>query len=739
MLGKYERTIFEDAESGYNVLVYSSTDKSIPKEAISKCFSDNIHFTVVGYYLPKTNSVGVELTGKWVQSKFGLQLLVEKFTEVLPKTKEGLIGYLSSGLIKGIGPKTAKEIVNRFGTNALDVLDKEPEKLLQMNGITEGKLKVIIDSHQANAAMKEIATFLSPYGISVKKAMKIHNQFGAETMNVLYNRPFELCNISGFGFKTVDAIARSVNCAPDDLLRIQGAVLYSLDEATVKGHVFLKTNELIKETYALLNEGFHSEVVGLTAIKDCMQSYDMRPKITIDGEMIYKSKAYQWECDTAEHIADMAIRRPEIKSISTELEKSQKKLDITLSDMQKEAVKTCFTSNISIITGGPGTGKTTVLKVILDVYERIYKGNKILLTAPTGRASRRMSESTGFPDAQTLHSAMGLKGDEVPSDEGILLYDFIVVDEFSMVDMWLCHELFKRIMKNTKVLLVGDADQLPSVGPGNVFRELINCSRIPVTKLDVVFRQAETSRIAINAHEINKNSTNLLYGPDFELKHCDNDAEASDIIKTLYMQEVEENGIENVQILAPFRVRGESSSGGLNTALHKLINPPQPGAAEFKVGKRVFRFGDKVMQTKNKGDISNGDIGFIMAIAKDDDGVPVLKIQFSDERVVLYHSEDMDTIEHAYAMTIHKSQGSEYDTVIIPILSSFYIMLRRNLIYTAITRAKKKVVLVGEQKALFMAIHKNDTDKRNTLLAQRIIGNYERKITALYGKQKAAL
>ena len=418
---------------------------------------------------------------------------------------------------------------------------------------------------------------------------------------------------------------------------------------------------------------------------------------------------------------------PESLDIGAVLESIRQNLGIALSQRQSEAVYMAFRSNLSIITGSPGTGKTTVLRAIIEVFSRIYPDRKILLAAPTGRASRRMAESTGRNDAKTLHSLLGLLGESGfvrDKNQEPLDADLIIVDESSMIDMWLAKQFFARLKPTTKVILVGDVDQLQSVGAGDVFRELIHCGKIPVTVLNEIFRQKKDSLIAHNAKSINEDSTNLYYGDDFVFLKCKTQEEAADIICQHFCEQVAHFGIEHVQILSPFRSEGLTAVDQLNRTIRELVNPIQDEEIpDLKIGSRFFRENDKVMQTKNNAKASNGDIGFIRKIAADDKNEMKVTIDFGSDRIVEYGLEDMGYIEHAYATTIHKAMGSEYDIVIIPVIRSHAIMLKRNLIYTAITRAKRRVILVGEKGMLFMAIHKNDTGKRNTLLGERI-GKY---------------
>lgn len=517
MLCTYERTIYENGDNGFCIALFTTQDSTVPAAARSRSVSTLISFTATGYRLPTTKAIDVELDGRWENSKYGLQYVVDSFTEVIPKTKDGIIGYLSSGLIKGIGEKTARAIVAKFGLNALEIIAKTPERLTEVKGITGKKLEKITQSYQQSVAVRDVVTFLSPFGITVKKALKIHKEYGVQTMDILKKRPFELCKISGFGFKTVDAIARKAACRLNDPMRIQGAALFRMDESQARGHLYLCAAELRELSYELLNDGFDREVVSKTEINTELYQMVMGGILINENGNLYKPCNLSAEQKTAEKLCGLLKAHSKTVSIEQELIDAQKELNIILAPKQCEAVRSCFASNLSIITGGPGTGKTTVLKVILRIYNRLIGGN-ILLTAPTGRAARRMSESTGHPDARTLHSALGLMGDDedgYQTSGDALEADFIVIDEFSMVDMRLAKELFSRIRQGTKVLIVGDADQLPSVGAGNVFRELIGCGLIPVTVLDVIYRQSNTSRIALNAGAIHDGNSKLLYGENF--------------------------------------------------------------------------------------------------------------------------------------------------------------------------------------------------------------------------------
>lgn len=434
----------------------------------------------------------------------------------------------------------------------------------------------------------------------------------------------------------------------------------------------------------------------------------------------------------------MALKDPEPVNLKPVMEQVRNRLGITLSQRQAEGVEMVFRHNLSIITGGPGTGKSTILRAVVEAYRMLYPEDKIALAAPTGKASRRMAETTGVEDAQTLHSLLKLHGDDSgqnkkqPLEAGLL-----IVDETSMVDMWLAHQLFTRLPSDTKVLLVGDADQLESVGAGNVFQELIESGIVPVTVLDQIFRQAEDSRIAYNARFINEGNGELYYGPDFSFIPATDQEEAAEIVCRLYKEEAARVGVQQLQILSPYRKNGEASSQNLNEMIREEINPEMEGKPEMAYGGRVFRLRDRVIQLKNnskmvlynrQGDIIgkgvfNGDAGFVREIRPD-----TVIINF-DGRYAKYPLDSLEELELSYAMTIHRAQGSEYDTVIIPLLMAHWNLLTRNLLYTAVTRAKGRVLLVGQKKALFTAISKTRKGKRNTLLAERM-RLYHRKLTS---------
>jgi len=730
MVCTFEKTIFQNKTNGYCVIQYKTEDDSVPKDARRNSDDDVIRFTAIGYGLPDTDTVDYDLSGNWEKGRYGLQLKVEGYSEVAPKDEAGICGYLSSGLIKGLGVKMAERIVNRFGMETLNIIENEPKRLLEVSGISEAKLEKIVESYKETTSQRELITFLSPYDVSIAKISKIKALFGENSMDTIKNDPFQLCSIKGFGFVTVDAIARKVSYALNDEKRIMCAFSYLLSKsAQEEGHLFVHQTILREKAHALLNEGFRPAVVSELDVYNALCKSLKDRKLISDNQNIYLPYYWYAERDTAKAVFELMQHKTDYGiDINRELSISQRELYIELSPAQIRAVRMCFENNFSIITGGPGTGKTTVLKTILNIYKRNAPDKEILLTAPTGIAARRMADSTGHPVAMTMHSALEIMGDD--DEWGLfsnreLEEDLIIADEVSMMDMVLAKEFFTHIKSDAHVILVGDPDQLPSVGPGKVLKELIGHGIIPVTWLDMVFRQAENSRIALTAERVNAGKTDLLYGSDFEFIKADNEDETLEHIRRLYSKQVESGGIDSVQILSPKRTKFITGTEALNVEIQSLVNPPNPAKPEITFGKRVFRLNDKVIQIKNQGKVSNGDIGYIRSIYQNDDGEPMIDIDFSGDRTVSYGREEFPMIDLAYALTIHKSQGCEFGTIIVPMLKRYYGMLQKNLIYTGITRAKKKVIIIGQMAAMFMAIHESKVDDRNSLLGEKIKRLYD--------------
>lgn len=724
---RYKGKIFRNEENGYTIAVYVTEDPSVPLAARDKYLAAKkiIAFTAIGYGLPLTDQIELEMEGNWENSDHGLQLKVENFMEIVPRTKEGILGYLSCGAIKGVGPKMADAIYMKFGLNTLEVMENTPEELLKIRGISEKKLAGIKESVGKNRVFRELMTFLAPYHVTPKKVTMILQQFRDESIRIVRNRPYMLCAVKGFGFLTVDAIGRQNFNALNDPMRISGCVGYVLQEAGKEGHLFLEQKELLKKALGILNRDMPQQAVTEEEINQVLYRLVIQGSIVLDEGRIYTAKQYEEENQTASMIARKLLERRSDLDIEADLALAEKDLAITLSERQREAVRMVFHSPVSIITGGPGTGKTTVLKVILYIHKRLVR-TQVQLMAPTGRAARRMAESTGYQDASTMHMALGIIGEEADPELEYLQGNLINVDEVSMVDMHLMYEFLSHIKDGSRILLLGDVNQLPSVGAGDVFRQLIGCGLIPVTVLDLVYRQGADSNIPVNAQLMQENRTDLCMGEDFQFIPCKGAEEAAEIVRNLYAQEVSQHGLEQVQILTPYRKRSAAGVIELNKSLQDIVNPPDSGKKEFVEGNMKFRTGDKIIQNKNTDILSNGDMGIIADFYVDEDDTSKAVLQFSDNRQVEYEAEQMEMIEHANAITIHKSQGSECPIVIIPWVKAFYMMLKRNILYTAITRAKVKVYLVGEWSAVCQAIHTNDNGKRNTLLGQRIIWYYNK-------------
>lgn len=730
----YEDTIFFNPTNKHSIIRVRTKDNSVPDKARKATASrdDFIRFVARGYNLPQTNKVTMVLDGEWKSSKYGTQLEVESCEEIVPYTDEGMKGYLSSCLVKGIGEKIADEIIKRFGSDTINIIENEPNRLLEIKGISEQKLEEIKRTFNESYSVRSLMILLSPFNISPTTAMHIYDYFGARSIDILTENPYRLCEISGFGFKRVDAIVKKGDTPLNSPMRIHGAVITALDmQRQDNGHLFIDETTLLQTTAEMLNENLPSSdmLVKTSEIDLIIDDMILMGEIVCSEGRIYGTKSFVMENETAEKVAQLISMPPLSIDISSILEHVRKNFGIALSQRQSEAVYMAFSSNLSIITGSPGTGKTTVLKAIIEVFKALNPKGKIKLAAPTGRASRRMAESTGQNDATTLHSMLGLQGEDgyfnKNKDLSPIDADLIIVDESSMIDMWLAQQFFSRVKPTTRVILVGDVDQLQSVGAGDVFRELINCGLIPVTTLDQIFRQQEGSRIAVNAKAINNDQTRLSYGDDFTFHKCQTQEQASEIIIKVFCDLVSKHGIENVQILSPYRKKGSCAVSELNLTIREMVNPYNGGLPDLKVGSNYFRIGDKIMQNKNNDKASNGDIGFIRDIGVNEKNETIITIEFSAERKVEYTIEDMKNIELAYATTIHKAMGSEYDIVIMPVIKSHYNMLKRNLVYTGITRAKSRVILVGQIGMLCMAIHRNETGNRNTALGLRI-ANYKK-------------
>lgn len=731
--GTYDGTIYHNPANRFCIISVKTADKEVPLEARStRRYRDHlIRFVATGYELPRTDAVELELDGEWKQGKYGMQFQVEQWRQIVPRTKSGVEGYLASGLIKGIGPATATLIVSRFGEDTLDILQKRPERLLEIKGITESKLEEIKTSYAESRMLQDLLVLLSPFKITPKTALKIYQYFGPASVDILKKSPFELCQISGFGFLRVDAIVQKNGGDLHDPMRVKGALFWALEDGKgSKGHLFLPGETLQKEALRLLNNKIPVPALRLQAkeVADVLQDMILKGEVVAVKDNIYLPRVFAQEDETARRIAMRLVEPSEPERIERVLERVKREMGVVLSSKQESAVYAAYRHNLSIITGSPGTGKTTVLKTILEVYRRLHPDGQIVLMAPTGRASRRMAESTGFDMARTLHSGLGLGSEEDDvnrtKQQEPLSADLIIVDEFSMVDMWLADKFFSRIKDGARIVLVGDPDQLPSVGAGNVFRELIDCKLVPVTVLDQIFRQSKDSLIAYNAKFINEGNTKLYYGPDFMFMASDNQADAAERIISRYCREIEKSGIDRVQILSPFRSEGAASAEQLNEAIREVVNPFRSAEDEIKIGVKVFRVNDRIMQTKNTAKVSNGDLGFIRYIKDGENGKRV-GLDFGVGRELEYSVEDMVNLDLAYATTIHKSMGSEYETVIMPLLKAHSIMLYQKLWFRMAHpngRMRVTALRITEQMAIFEArvfLDRSDAEPFSMSVAQQ--------------------
>ena len=673
----------------------------------------------VGYCLPTADNLRYEIQGHWSKNpKHGVQYEVESYEEVIVPSKEGIIAYLSSGQIKGIGPKMAERIFDAFGLNTLNVLDHEPEKLLTISGISKTKLKKICDSYLANRGARDVVAFLAPHGITLNRAVQLYREYGNETMEIVKNHPYRLCEIAGIGFRSADQIAMNMGFAKVSAERVDEGLMFTLTEAEGKGHLCMEKKDFVKTAMKILD----TPELTIDMVANRAARLVSAGRLSCYKGYVYRARTAETEQQLAEriHVVQRSSPYARFSSLDQEINREEQKLGIRLDPEQRTAITTALQSPISVITGGPGTGKTSIQKAILDIYRRQNPGGRIVCCAPTGRAARRMEQSTGHP-ASTVHKALGLiAGDDGQYGEPESFdADLVLIDEVSMLDIYLAKHVLRSVPKGCQLVLIGDEDQLPSVGPGAVLSEIIKSDVIPVVRLDRVHRQNAGSRIATNAKLIRHGNLSLEYGTDFQFLDSSSIAESAEKIEKLYLQEIAKYGVDNVALLSPYRQKTETGVAALNERIRKDVNPQDPTKGEITLGKKTFRTGDKVMQIKNHEDVNNGDIGYITDISGIGNDA-VVCIDFGDGRNVEYDASELNMLDLGYASTIHKSQGSEYQSVIINLQCAHSIMLVRPLIYTAITRAKKQVIIVGERRALCIAIKKQDTEKRGTQLAERL-------------------
>lgn len=717
MKAKFVVELFNDTKSSFSIAKFKLCETVTTPDGVD--IPEGKKISLKGYMLPNTPDTIYDFEGEWLDSKYGWTFAVSSYSEFVAPTENGIVKYLSSGQIKGIGVTIAKRIYDTFGDKTLDVLDKVPDKLLEIDGIGKKKLERIIDSYLENRGARDILQFLLPFGVTPKKAVRFYKEYGTDAIRIVKEKPYKLCELHGIGFKTADKIALKMGIDPLAEDRIDNAVLYVLSNGEIAGNTCLPISLLVKDTLDVLNtEEITSEMIEASVLR-----LEIKNRIINRNECYFLNDTNIREKRLADNlkahvqgpahlISDPHQRKDFIKQV----------LGFSLSDEQLEAVKSALTNPITVITGGPGTGKTAIQKAIISLFQMDNPTGSITCCSPTGKAARRMTEATGH-HASTIHRAIGLVVDEDGYYGNIkkIESDLIIVDEVSMMDNLLADALFRAVKSDEqRIVLVGDVDQLPSVGAGQVLKDIIDSGVVPVVRLEKVFRQEAGSTIAINAQKIRHVDHNLKYDDDFALiDDFVNDDEAQRIIVSKYVEEAKRIGIDNVVFLTPYKKRTATGTMQINPVLRDKLNPASPIKPEITIGSQIFRKGDKVIQTKNHDDIANGDIGYILDIVIEDHE-KLVEIDFGDDRVVFYSVDDMKDIELAYALTVHKAQGSEYKSVIMTLQNQHYIMLLRPLIYTAITRARENVTIVGEKRAIMLAVHSESKEKRFTGLLDRL-------------------
>ena len=732
--GYIDHIIFRNEDNGYTVMVL-------------KGVKDEDELTCVGTFPVITQGASIEAEGSFIQHPvYGKQFQAVRLTEKMPEDAMAMERYLGSGAIKGIGAALAGRIVRHFGSDTLRIVEEEPERLAEIKGISEKKAHEIAIQIAEKSEMRKVMMFLQKYGISLNLGAKIYQKYGDSVYSVLQENPYRLADdISGVGFKIADEIAYRIGIHTDSDYRIKSGLSYTLLQAGGEGHVYLPKEELFKRAEQLLG-------VDASYMEKHLVDLSMERKIIQKEEkgqvLVYPAQYYYLELNTARMLRELDIDCPEDEErVERRISQIQKETGTVLDEMQEKAVKEAAGHGLLVLTGGPGTGKTTTINAIIRFFES--EGAELRLAAPTGRAAKRMTEATGY-EAQTIHRMLELTG--MPEDdregqpvhfernaENPLEADVIIIDEISMVDIHLMHSLLMAVTAGTRLILVGDENQLPSVGPGNVLRDIIRSGQFPVVELKKIFRQASESDIVVNAHKINRGEQVEINNKSrdfFFLKRYDADIIIRVVIALIQEKlpkYVEAKPFE-IQVLTPMR-KGLLGVERLNQILQRYLNPPDPSKKEKEIGQGLFREGDKVMQIRNnyqlewevrgrygipvdKGvGVFNGDTGIIRMI---NEFAELAEVEFEDGRYAQYTFKQLDELELAYAVTIHKSQGSEYPAVIIPILSGPRMLMNRNLLYTAVTRARKCVTVVGSEETFREMINNEKQQRRYSSLDRRI-------------------
>lgn len=726
--GFVDSIVYQNDENGYVVAKIKDKEESI---------------TIVGYIPYLSEGQSLRLLGEWIaHPDYGQQFKVQSSEELLPDSVKGIERYLASGIITGIGPITAKKIVEKFGDEALEILDKDIERLKEIEGIGDKKISVISESFSKQHEIRNIMIFMQNYGITPNQCGKIYKRFGSDSIKVVRENPYIITEeISGIGFKTADKIARSLGIEANSTFRIESGIKYIINQFCAMGNTYMPKERLIKNGMDILS-------VSKQEIEEGIYSCALEGKIKVEnvGEetCIFTLPYYYCELGVTKGILKLTLDEYHDLQIDVEVEirEFEKNNNVKFAASQKEAITSAFYNGVEIITGGPGTGKTTIINCIAEIFERANL--KVMLGAPTGRAAKRMTEATGR-EAKTIHRLleMGISEDEnmmfSKGENTPLECDVLIVDEASMIDIMLMHNLLKAVTQGTRLIIVGDVDQLPSVGPGTVLRDFIESRCIKVIRLKEIFRQSKESMIIVNAHKINDGEMPVINAKDndfYFIKHEDQNTILQTLIELIQKRLPSFNKNwdpnKNIQILSPMR-KGILGVSNLNLKLQEILNPESKNKKEKEYKDMVFRVGDKVMQTKNnyslkwirvsgEGEsegvgIFNGDVGYIEEINEDENTITII---FDDERKVVYDSIYIDEIDLAYAITIHKSQGSEFPVVVIPVFMGPPMLMNRNLLYTGITRAKQMVVLVGSTKSLRYMINNNKGFDRYSMLKWRI-------------------
>src|SRR6201996_594269 len=734
--GVLERVTFCNPETGYTI-ARIAPDRGTGRGPVSAATE---LVTAVGPLLGAQIGESLRLRGRWSSHvRYGRQFEVHSYTTVLPATEQGIRRYLGSGLIRGIGPVMAERMVAHFGVDIMHVIDDEPERLIEVPGLGPKRSARIKDAWAEQKAIKEVMIFLQGVGVSTSLAVKIYKKYGDESVDTVKQQPYQLASdIWGIGFKTADTIAASVGIARDSPERIKAGLAYTLSEAADDGHCYLPQHVLIAEATKIL--GVPADLISPLIPDLAVEELAVREEIPVSGaaaadqvQAVYLPPFYHSERSLAATLRRLLSTRADRLAAfqSVDWEKAlawlAAKTGADLAPEQADAVKLALTEKVAVLTGGPGCGKSFTVRSVVELAQA--RKAKVVLAAPTGRAAKRLAELTGH-EAATIHRLLKLQpgGDPEFDASNPLDADLVVIDETSMVDVILANKLVKAVPPGAHLLLVGDVDQLPSVGAGEVLRDLLNAEPVPRVRLTQVFRQAQESGVVVNAHRINEGRPpRLREFDDFHLFLQDEAEPAAQLVVDLAVHRIPRkfgfDARRDIQVLTPMH-RGPAGAGNLNLLLQQELTPHREGVAERRFGGRTFRVGDKVTQIRNNYDkgrngVFNGTGGIVTAIDSEEQK---LTVRTDEEELIPYDFAELDELQHAYAVTVHRSQGSEYPVVVMPITTSAWMMLQRNLIYTGITRAKKIVVLVGSERALAQAVRKPGSGKRHTALDLRLSG-----------------